>query len=78
MSNLQNLKEIVLATYQKSTEDFAQWMIKNHLPENKNYNEYLEWVKEKLERDFHDKIFFEEVKKDVRDRYEALKEVFLR
>jgi len=47
-----------------------------HLPENKNYQEYLIWVAEKLERDFHIKIFFEDEKKSVQNRYDSLKEVF--
>ena len=58
------------------TTDFYLQFAWMHLPENKNYEEYLEWVKEKLERDFHDKIFFDEVREEVRLRYEALKEVF--
>jgi HD superfamily phosphodiesterase len=59
-----------------STDFYIQftWM---HLPEGKNFQEYLEWVDEKLERDFNTKIFFDEVKDEVRPRYEALKEVFL-
>ncbi|MEK7106220.1 MAG: HD domain-containing protein [Patescibacteria group bacterium] len=48
-----------------------------HLPENKNYQEYLIWVAEKLERDFHIKIFFEEERIAAQYRYESLKEVFV-
>ena len=51
------------------------WM---HLPENKTYDEFLEWVVNKLDRDFNEKIFFEEVKTDVKSRYQALKEVFVK
>ncbi len=49
------------------------WM---HLPENKSFEEYKNWVKEKIYRDFADKIFFEEVKDEIKDRYLALKEIF--
>lgn len=60
-----------------STDFYVQftWM---HIPENKTYEEFLEWVTEKLERDFYKKIFFEEVKEKYRYRYEALKEVFVK
>lgn len=59
------------------TTDFYVQFTWKHLPEGKTYSEYLSWVKEKLERDFHTKIFFDEVKGEVRHRYEALKEVFV-
>lgn len=59
------------------TTDFYVQFTWMHLPEGKSYQEFLEWVKEKLERDFHTKIFFDEVKDEVRHRYDALKEVFL-
>ena len=34
---------------------------------------FKKWAKEKIERDFHKKIFFEEDRKRARKRYEALK-----
>lgn len=49
------------------------WM---HLPDGKNYEQYVEWVHEKIERDFHTKIFFEEVRGEVEHRYAMLKELF--
>ncbi len=51
------------------------WM---HIPENKTYPEFIDWVGEKLERDYHTKIFFNDVRAEVTARYEALKEVFLK
>lgn len=59
-----------------STDFYVQFAWK-HLPENKSYQEYLEWVAEKLERDFHIKIFFEEERKAIQYKYESLKEVFV-
>lgn len=53
--------------------EFA-WM---HIPENIEFKEFLQWVAEKLERDFHTKIFFDDVRDEVKYRYEALKEVFV-
>lgn len=50
------------------------WM---HLPENKTYSQYVEWVQSKLNRDFDTKIFFDEVRSEVQKRYAALSEVFL-
>ncbi len=58
------------------TTDFYLQFTWMHLPEGKTYSEFLEWVAEKLERDFNKKIFFEEVKDEVSDRYLALLEVF--
>lgn len=51
------------------------WM---HLPENKTFEEYRDWVAKKLDHDFHKKIFFDEVRAEVEDRVEVLKEVFVR
>lgn len=58
------------------TTDFYLQFTWKHLPEGKNYQQHREWVIQKLERDFHTKIFFEEVRSEVSDRYLALKEVF--
>lgn len=58
------------------TTDFYIQFAWKHLPEKKNYQEFIVWVNEKLDRDFTSKIFFDEVKDEVRYRYEALKEVF--
>jgi HD superfamily phosphodiesterase len=60
------------------TTDFYIQFTWKHIPENKTYTEFLEWVKEKLERDFYKKIFFEDVREQYRYRYEALKEVFVK
>ncbi|MCB9813557.1 MAG: HD domain-containing protein [Pseudomonadales bacterium] len=49
------------------------WM---HLPENKTFEEYRDWVAKKIDHDFHKKIFFDEVREEVRDRVATLKEVF--
>ena len=59
------------------TSDFYVQCAWKHIPEGKSYPEFVEWVAEKLERDFNSKIFFVEVKEEVRYRYDALKQVFL-
>lgn len=58
-----------------STDFYIQfaWM---HVPENKNYQEFVQWVNEKIERDFNSKIFFDEVKVSIEPRYNALKKIF--
>lgn len=58
-----------------STDFYLQFAWK-HLPDGKSYSEYLLWVNEKLDRDYNNKIFFEEVKTELKSRYQALKEVF--
>lgn len=58
-----------------TTDFYVQFAWKN-MPDGKSYQEFLVWVSEKLERDFNDKIFFEEIKKEVQEKYLALKLVF--
>lgn len=69
----------ILATadaYAHLSTDFYLQFAWKHLPEGKNYDEFLKWASEKINRDFNNKIFFDEVKEEVRVRYLALKEVF--
>lgn len=58
------------------TTDFYLQFCWKHLPDDKSYPEFLEWVNTKLERDYHHKIFFDQVRKETTPRYHALKEVF--
>lgn len=58
-----------------TTDFYVQFAWKN-MPDGKSYQEFLVWVSEKLERDFNDKIFFEEIRDEVREKYLALKLVF--
>lgn len=51
------------------------WM---HIPRGKTLFEFIDWVTEKIERDYHTKIFFDEVRKEVQQRYEALRQIFVR
>ncbi len=59
------------------TTDFYLQFAWKHIPEGKTYTEFSTWVTEKLDRDFNRKIFFEEIKEEVRYRYDALMEVFV-
>lgn len=59
-----------------NTDFYVQFAWK-HLPDGKTYPEFLQWVAEKIERDFNAKIFFDEVKVEIEPRYQALKSVFL-
>jgi len=58
-----------------ATDFYVQFTWK-HIPEEKSYEEFIDWVNEKLERDFNKKIFFEEIKDQIKNRYEMLKELF--
>lgn len=42
----------------------------------KDFEGYKKWLLEKIERDFHKKIFYSEYKKMAKNRYEALKLLF--
>ena len=42
----------------------------------KRFEGYRDWVVEKIERDFHKKIFYNEYREQARKKYEALKIVF--
>lgn len=58
------------------TTDFYVQFAWKHMPAGKSYQEYVVWVNEKLDRDFNQKIFFEEIRNQVETRYNALKEIF--
>ncbi len=58
------------------TTDFYIQFTWMHLPEGKSYEGFIDWVNEKLERDFYHKIFFDEIREEVKDSYESLKGVF--
>lgn len=48
-----------------------------HRPENtESYEEWQEWFKGKIDRDFGPKIFFDDEKEEVRENYQALLKVF--
>jgi len=75
----QTVEGKILATADAIThlsKDFYLQFAWMHLPEEKTYTEYKEWVNEKLNRDFNIKLFFPEIKAEMKDRHEALIEVF--
>ncbi len=75
----QTLEGKILATadaFAHLTTDFYIQFAWKNLPDGKSYQEFLVWVNEKLERDYNDKIFFEEIKNEAREKYLALKLVF--
>jgi putative nucleotidyltransferase with HDIG domain len=57
------------------TEFYAYFCWKHYGPED-NFSVFKDWVNKKIEKDFTKKIFFEEVKKEILPKYEALKLVF--
>jgi hypothetical protein len=58
------------------TTDFYVQFAWKHVPEGKTYPEFISWAAEKLDRDFHQKIFFPEIAEQVKNKYLALRTVF--
>lgn len=59
------------------TTDFYLVVCWNHyLFENKALEDYKEWVLKKIERDFNNKIFFEEYRKIAKPHYQSIKTLF--
>lgn len=59
------------------TTDFYLVMCWNrYLFENKSLEDYKKWVSKKIERDFNNKIYFEDFKKIARPYYESIKRLF--
>lgn len=65
------------AMFHLQTNFFIQfaWM---HVPQGKDFKEWLLWVSEKIERDFNNKIFFDDEKAEIKPDYEALKRIFVK
>lgn len=64
------------AMFHLVTDFFPQFSWK-HLPGSMDYNGWIAWVTEKIERDFNNKIFFDIEKKEVEPYYQALKRVYV-
>lgn len=60
-----------LAHLQSSFYAYAFWVMNNQPLE-----QVMRWASEKLDRDFHNKICFDDVREAARTDYEALKRVF--
>jgi len=56
--------------------DFYPYFCWQHYGPKPDYAVFKEWVRVKLEKDFNKKLFFDDVKEEVRPHYEALKLVF--
>ena len=48
----------------------------NAFREERGDSVFMPWIKEKLDRDYYNKIFFDEVRAEVKERYEFLKHHF--
>lgn len=57
------------------TDFYPLFCWRHYGPEN-DYDVFKAWMLRKMEKDFHKKLFFDEVRKEVRPRYEALKLIF--
>jgi putative nucleotidyltransferase with HDIG domain len=76
----QTLEGQILATadalFHLQTDFFIQfcWM---HIPDFESFEKWRQWVAEKLERDYHTKIFFDNERQAAKPYYLALKKVFV-
>lgn len=64
------------AMFHLQTSFFAILCFKNKPKTVQSYEEWQQWFSEKIERDFNNKIFFEDERKESQVGYEALKKVF--
>lgn len=74
----QTLEAKVLATadalFHLETDFYVQFAFMN-IPAGKSYAEWIAWAREKVERDYEVKVFFEDEKKQIYSRYEALRSI---
>ena len=56
--------------------DFYPLFCWRHYGPQDDYQAFKEWARIKIEKHFNQKLFFEDVKEEVRPRYEAVKLVF--
>lgn len=64
------------AMWHLQTSFFPEICYMNRPENTKNYKEWQRWFKVKIDRDFGDKIFFEDEREEVRGDYQALQKVF--
>jgi putative nucleotidyltransferase with HDIG domain len=64
------------ALFHLQTSFFAMFCYKNRPEVLSSYEEWQGWIDEKLERDYHVKIFFDDEKEIAKPDYEALSRVF--
>jgi hypothetical protein len=57
--------------------DFYPLFCWRHYGPKDDYAAFKDWMRGKMEKDFTAKLFFEDIKEEVRPRYEALRLVFL-
>ena len=63
------------AMFHLITDFFPQFGWK-HIPKSLDYSQWIDWVTEKIERDYNNKIFFEDEKSEVMPFYKALKKIY--
>jgi 5'-deoxynucleotidase YfbR-like HD superfamily hydrolase len=56
--------------------DFYPFFCWRHYGPEPDYQVFKDWMLRKIEKDFHKKLFFDDVKQEVLPHYEALKLVF--
>jgi hypothetical protein len=56
--------------------DFYPLFCWRHYGPKDDYQAFKAWMRVKMEKDYHKKLFFEDIKQEVTSRYEALKLIF--
>lgn len=64
------------ALFHLQTSFFALLCYKNRPENTSSFEEWQEWFSEKVERDFSNKIFFDDERKEAQPDFDALKRVF--
>lgn len=64
------------ALFHLQTSFFALFCYKNRPQRTSSFEEWQDWFSEKVERDFTNKIFFEDERREAQADYDALKRVF--
>lgn len=75
----QNIRGKILATADAIAHLTTDIYVKLHkikVPHTISPQEFTDWVLNKLDRDFHDKIFFVDVRQQMKPKYNQLKKHF--
>jgi hypothetical protein len=69
------LEEKILATADAMSQYYNGFFLKIALTGQRNFEEYKEWLIEKLKRNYNKKIFFDFARKEIKPRHEFFKKL---
>lgn len=70
------LEAKILATADAMSHYYSNFYLEIALTGKRNLKEYKQWTKEKLNRDYNEKIFFPFAKKEIKKKHELLMKFF--